>query len=178
MSFCSSAASGRPYYLAVNCRLDGSKQRVVRGLAGGPRRSNRVRVVHCDGRARSVLTVSVAPAGVVHRLEHLDAAGLDEGDQEGGGDGEEDDVQHGVAVEGDVGVDDLGVTGGGDEAEGAEHDLDDVAGGGHGGVEGGGDEQHHAGAVVLAIDGQDGQDDEVGEDEARHATEADPPVPK
>ena len=45
-------------------------------------------------------------------------------------------------------------------------------------VEGAQHEQHHARPVVLPVDGQDGQDDQVGEDERHHAAEADAAVPQ
>jgi len=54
----------------------------------------------------------------------------------------------------------------------------ETTGGGHRRVEGHEQECGHAPAVVLAVDVEDREDDQVGEDEREHAAEADPAVPQ
>ena len=64
------------------------------------------------------------------------------------------------------------------EAQPLEDELHDQAGRDHGRVEGGDEEAGHPPAVVPAVDVDDRQDDQVGEDERQHAAEADPAVPE
>src|SRR5438445_11159165 len=59
-----------------------------------------------------------------------------------------------------------------------EQELDDWAGAVHGRVEAGEQEAGHSPAVVLAVDVEDGQHDQVGEDEGKHAAEADAAIPE
>src|SRR5439155_3437730 len=64
------------------------------------------------------------------------------------------------------------------QAKHAEDNLDQVAGDDARGVEGDGQEQRHAPAVVLPVDHEYRDDQQVGEDEADDAAEADPTVPQ
>ena len=64
------------------------------------------------------------------------------------------------------------------EADELEQEVDDQPGGSHRGVEGHEQERGHTPAVVLAVDVEDRQDDQVGEDERDHAAETDPAVPQ
>src|ERR1039457_3162348 len=125
------------------------------------------------------MTGSVAFARVTtHHLQHGSTTGPHEAGDESSADEHEDDVQHGGVVEANRDLTDLGVTRARNEAQGTEEELDDIAGADHGDVEAPEYEEHHRCPVVLPVDEQNRHDDEVGEDESHHTTEADPAVPK
>ena len=127
----------------------------------------------------AVLVVVVAfGCGGVHHAEHGGAAGAEEAPEEDGGDGEEEEVEDGGVVPADAFGHDLRVAVLRDEVEGAEEELDGEGGEGHGGVEGPEQDRGDFEAVVLAVDVEDGKDDEVGEEEGDDATEGDATVPE
>jgi hypothetical protein len=67
---------------------------------------------------------------------------------------------------------------GGDEVKGGEEGFDDESGAGHGDVEGDSEQGGDLEAVVLAVDVEDGEDQEVCEEEADDSAEADTSVPE
>src|ERR1019366_4350870 len=95
-------------------------------------------------------------------------------------DPEPQDVERELVVDSD-GAKDVGpgrTSHAGNEAKPAEQRIDDEGGGDHGYEHECGDADGELGAVVLAVDDDDGQDDEVGEDERHHAGEADASAPE
>src|SRR5450755_246025 len=126
----------------------------------------------------TVLVVLLYIRAAAHNLQHGPAPGPEEAHQESGSQQQEDDVENGGVVPLDALLSDLGRPLRRDEAQRAEEELDDVAGDDHGRVEDPEYGQHHLRPVVLPVDDQDRDDDQVGEDERRHAAEADPPIPQ
>ena len=91
----------------------------------------------------------------------------------------------GEHVEGELvvdldGLEDVGAgrTGGGDEAEQAEQPVDGKRGGSHRDEHERGQANRERPSVVLAVDGDDREHDQVGEDERQHAGEADAARPE
>jgi len=108
-----------------------------------------------------------APGGgdwLVHHSQHRQPACPDKAPDKYRRQREEDDVQHGRLVEVHPGHLDLRVGPCSRQPETLEEELDDQAGGGHRGVEADEQEAGHAPAVVLAVDVDDRQHDQVGED--------------
>lgn len=127
---------------------------------------------------RIVTGVLVRVGAAAHHLEHPRPAVEQEPGDEKQREGVEGDIQPCGVVPGDASLGDNGVAGVRGQARGSEDHLDGVPGQDHGEIESSGDPQGGLGAVVLAVDQDDRQDDQVGEDKARHPAEADAAVPQ
>ncbi|HYV81615.1 MAG TPA: hypothetical protein VE979_26150, partial [Streptosporangiaceae bacterium] len=104
-------------------------------------------------------------ARAAHRPEHRATARTEEPDQQRRSEQQENYVEVGRVVPLHTDLADPRVSGGRNQPERTERELDDVSGDDHGGVGGPEHHQHHLGPVVLPVDEQDRDDDQVGEDE-------------
>src|SRR5947199_7717355 len=111
-----------------------------------------------------------------HFAEHVRPPGLQETDDQRRGEKQEGNVQERGVVPGERGFDDLRPPMLRNDAKRLEAELDRERGEHHRGVEDAGDRGHHLPIVVPAIDVQDRQHDQIGEEEADHAAEADAAV--
>src|SRR5271156_3531365 len=125
----------------------------------------------------AVIVVTVCRlGGAAHHAHHRYSPGGDEPDDQRCRDNKKDDVEPGGVVPRDRSLHDRGGTLGWDEIRCAKDQFDEVPGGDHCGVKSAEQRQHHPGAVVLAVDVQDRQDQQVGVDQRDHTAEADASV--
>ena len=116
--------------------------------------------------------------GIAHFAQHGGTAGAEEAKEKKRAEDEEYEVENGGVVPGDGCIHDGELVVDGDEMQRGEDGFYDESGTGHGEVEGDGEEGGDFESVVLAVDVEDGEDEEVREEEANNSAEADATVPK
>src|SRR5579875_1903029 len=116
--------------------------------------------------------------GFVHHAQHGQATCTDEADHKDGGENKEENVEDGgiVPVYAPGNGNDVAMLW--NDAEGREQEFDNVACCRHGDVKREQDVAHNLPAVVFAIDVENGQDNQVGEDKADHTAKADAAAPE
>src|SRR6266536_2967710 len=114
----------------------------------------------------------------IHHFQHAHAASSDEADHQDCRQHQKDDIEH----SGIVPVDTLGksnhVTILWDDPKRRKQELDDIASGSHSDIEGHENIAHHLPSIIFAVDVQNGQNDQIGKDEADDPAEADPTPPE
>src|SRR5215472_15461111 len=127
----------------------------------------------------SIMMGAAALAGwFVHYTQHRWAAGFEETPDEQPGENQKSQVQPGRVIPGDGGLDHARFALRRDERKAAEDQIDNKRRDCHRNVKGSEQEARHLQPVILAINVQDWEDDEVGEDEGDHPAEADAAVPQ
>src|SRR5579884_1850138 len=122
--------------------------------------------------------VSHFSGGMVHHAYHRQAAAAYEADYHPSGQDEKKDIKDGCVVP-------LYALGNGDDvavlwhkAQRLEEDFDDIARQYHRDVECHQNVAHNLPAIVFAVDVEDGQDNQIGKDEADNASETDAAAPE
>src|SRR5258708_32691728 len=111
--------------------------------------------------------------GFVHHAQHREASCFEETPNQNGREYEKDDIEPGRVVPYEGGLSHASVTLSRDLPQGAEYQFDNKRGTRHRCVERDEQEAGHLQPVILAIDVQDRETDQIGEDERDHATETD-----
>src|SRR5258708_6135074 len=114
----------------------------------------------------------------VHHAQHREAAGFQEPPYQQARENEKGDVEPGRVVPSDGSLNDVSVPLCRDKTEGPEYQFDNQRRRSHRRVEGDKQEAGHPPSVVFAIDVQDRENDQIGEDERDYTTETDAAVPK
>src|SRR5882724_2204978 len=116
--------------------------------------------------------------GHVHHAQHRGAAGFQEPPNQQACENEKGDVEPARVIPSDGGLNDASVPLCRDKTEGPEYQLDNQRCRSHRRVEGNKQKAGHPPSVVFTIDVQDRKNDQIGEDEGDHATEADAAIPQ
>jgi hypothetical protein len=125
-----------------------------------------------------VVMCLIAACRPVHHPQHVDAAGRDGPPHQKSRDEKKSNIEPRRVIPRDGRLDDARLMLAGDETKDAEQSFDNNGSDGHRDIECDEQERGHLQPVVLAVDVEDRQHDQVGEDEGDHAAEADAPVPQ
>jgi hypothetical protein len=120
----------------------------------------------------------IATCRPVHHPQHVDAAGRDEPPHQKNREEKKSNIEPRRVIPRDGRFDDARLVLAGNKAKDAKQSFDNKGSARHRDIECDEQERGHPQPVILAVDVQNRQDEQVGQDECKHAAEADAAVPQ